>query len=204
MEPCPLCGQTKAMKHPRLLYDHFVCRKCVNRFANRRQLAYLVDIVLINILYVAISVVAGILVYALSPTEEVLNQLISVAHWPAMAITMGAFVARDAVGGRSIGKLLTGVQAFDMQTGRPAGFVASAKRNLPLLIPFAPLLAAINMMKGFRWGDGWAHTKVVWLRYADHPVFHVGGEDELEELQEQLVTLPDEPGDANPYRAARY
>ncbi|MCP3902337.1 MAG: hypothetical protein GY715_01770 [Planctomycetes bacterium] len=44
-------------------------------------------------------------------------------------------------------------------------------RNLPLLIPLAPLFIAFSLLKGKRLGDGWANTRVVWNKYEHHPLF---------------------------------
>jgi hypothetical protein len=41
------------------------------------------------------------------------------------------------------------------------------------MIPFMPLIVAFSLGKGSRIGDGWAHTKVIWKKYASNPVFAV-------------------------------
>jgi uncharacterized RDD family membrane protein YckC len=53
-------------------------------------------------------------------------------HLPVIAPVV-LLMLRDAVGGRSPGKLLTGLRAVDRQTGAPAGVPESILRNVPLL-----------------------------------------------------------------------
>jgi uncharacterized RDD family membrane protein YckC len=60
---------------------------------------------------------------------------------------------------------MLGLQVVDVDSGQGAGFGASFKRNLPLLIPVVPLIVAIQLNGGPRWGDGWANTRVVWKKY---------------------------------------
>jgi hypothetical protein len=68
------------------------------------------------------------------------------------------------------------VQVLDARTGAPIGAGASFKRNLPLLIPIVgQLIILIQMLKGPRLGDGWAHTKVIWKKYAGQPIFRPSG-----------------------------
>jgi hypothetical protein len=43
--PCPLCGQIKRMHKAKPLYGQMVCQKSYYAFANRRQLAFVLDIV---------------------------------------------------------------------------------------------------------------------------------------------------------------
>jgi uncharacterized RDD family membrane protein YckC len=76
-----------------------------------------------------------------------------------------AWLLKDGFHGHSFGKSLLGLQVVDIDTGQGAGFGASFKRNLPMLIPFAPLVAAFQMSRGPRLGDGWANTRVVWKKY---------------------------------------
>ena len=64
-----------------------------------------------------------------------------------------------------------GVRVIDARSGIPTGLKGSVLRNLPLVIPVVPLIVAVTMMKGKRLGDGWARTKVIWTRFADHELF---------------------------------
>ncbi|MDI6785753.1 MAG: hypothetical protein QMD92_03495 [bacterium] len=46
-QTCPLCEKDKHMeKKAKLLYGYLVCKKCYYSFANRRQVAFAVDIIL--------------------------------------------------------------------------------------------------------------------------------------------------------------
>ena len=78
------------------------------------------------------------------------------------------FFCKDSFRGHSPGKWVCGVRVVDRDRGEPIGLAGSFKRNLPLLIP---LVVAFLLQKGHRLGDGWAKSKVVWKRYANHPVF---------------------------------
>ncbi len=132
------------MDDARLLYNHFVCRKCYYAFTNRRQFAYVIDAVVINLLC-----------------------LVPMVNLAVLLLCAG----KDCFAGQSLGKALCGVRVIDRATGKAGGFGMSFKRNLPLYIPFMPLVIGFGLSKGFRLGDGWAHSKVIWNKYKDHPVF---------------------------------
>src|SRR5687767_12227609 len=71
---------------------------------------------------------------------------LSVGYWTANSPLYFAFGAaylllRDAIGGRSIGKLIAGLLVISVETGRPASIAGSAKRNLLLLLPGANVVA---------------------------------------------------------------
>lgn len=89
---------------------------------------------------------------------------------------------RDAIGGRSIGKLLTGLVTFNIRSQKRADFADSIIRNwfltiiiIPphiwmmnlgmVLFSFLALIIAFQILLGFkkRLGDGWAGTQVVEL-----------------------------------------
>lgn len=88
-------------------------------------------------------------------------------------LLLTVFFCKDSFAGRSSGKALLGVRVIDTRTGQPAGVIASFKRNLPLLIPFMPLIVAGRLCSGYRTGDKWARAKVVWNKHAGHPIFDV-------------------------------
>ena len=46
---------------------------------------------------------------------------------------------RDAIGGRSVGKLATGLVVWDDKAGRPGGFMDSVLRNWPLALLMLPI-----------------------------------------------------------------
>jgi uncharacterized RDD family membrane protein YckC len=158
--PCPLCGDDKKMgKKARKVYDWWICRKCSNAMINRRHLAYVLDLLVV---YVGLRAVLGGMFAAAGARD-------AIAFVPILALV--AFLFKDGFGGRSPGKVLTGLKVVDADSGQGAGIGTSFKRNLPLLIPFAPIVAAIQLNNGPRLGDGWANTRVVWLRHAGRGPF---------------------------------
>jgi uncharacterized RDD family membrane protein YckC len=161
--PCPLCGDTSKMgPRARALYDYWICRKCSNGLVNRRQFAWVLDILAVwGIMFVVVFMVAFVLGAARGAGRTDLSGLIAVLPW----VLYGLWPFRDGFGGRSFGKSVMGLQVVDVDTRQGAGFGTSFKRNLPLLIPFAPLVAAFQMSRGPRLGDGWANTRVVWKKH---------------------------------------
>lgn len=158
---CPLCGRTKPMKKAKELYGHKVCKNCRNGFANRRNFAFAVDIILWNVAFFTLAAIVG--GFGSGDTENTL--------W---FLSLSIFGMKDGFGGHSPGKALFGVQTMTKDTGRPAGFGASFKRNLPLVIPLMFLFVSCQLLKGHRTGDGWSKTKVIWKKYKNNPIFAVG------------------------------
>jgi len=85
-----------------------------------------------------------------------------------LALSAGYLLLRDAIGGQSVGKLLVGLIAIDLHSGRPASFVQSVKRNSILLLPGANIVAIflegrtiLIDPQGQRLGDRLAETQVV-------------------------------------------
>jgi len=85
-----------------------------------------------------------------------------------LALSAGYLLLRDAIGGQSVGKLLVGLIAIDLHSGRPASFVESVKRNSILLLPGANIVAIflegrtiLIDPQGQRLGDRLAETQVV-------------------------------------------
>ena len=77
-------------------------------------------------------------------------------------------VLRDAIAGRSVGKFLFGLVVIHLESGRPAGGMASLRRNLLLLLPGANIVAVClesltiaRDPQGQRLGDRLAQTQVV-------------------------------------------
>lgn len=166
-QTCPLCGRSKRMGAARMLYGHPVCPKCYSAFANRRQLAYLLDILGYYLICVMIGIAIG-LVLALTGSDANITNLLS--HVVAISVLFVWF-GKDCLAGQSVGKAICGVQVIDETTGAPGGILSSFKRNLPLLVPFMPLIVAFQLGKGHRTGDRWSNTKVIWKKYSDHPIF---------------------------------
>lgn len=98
---------------------------------------------------------------------------LSLGYWTGnspLYIAIGAayLLLRDAIGGRSIGKLLAGLVVVSLETGRAASVAGSAKRNLLLLLPGANVAAIfleartiVTDPQGQRLGDRLAQTQVV-------------------------------------------
>jgi uncharacterized RDD family membrane protein YckC len=129
---------------------------------NRRQFAWMLDIMALwGIMFVVVFVVAFFVGMLRGSGQADLSGLLAVLPWLLYAL----WLFRDGFGGRSFGKSVMGLQVVDAETGQGAGFGASFKRNLPMLIPFAPLVAAFQMTRGPRLGDGWAQTRVVWTKH---------------------------------------
>jgi uncharacterized RDD family membrane protein YckC len=196
---CPICNETKTMRRTKNLYGYTVCAKCSSRFANRRQFGFVIDLLLLYVLLFAAGIALGVARTVIGTTSE---SGISALSWTVTIACWTIFVAKDGIGGSSPGKWLLGVRAVDVNSLQPIGFGASIKRNLPALIPFVPLVIAVQLIKGNRWGDGWAKTKVIWNQYADNPVFTGQPLVEADEFQPTTAAAPaKETG--NPYQAPR-
>ncbi len=174
---CPLCSR-ELRKPPRCkpLNGVVVCPKCRNGFANRRQLAYIIDAVVWELAAV-VPLYYLELIPSLAPTGFTVPGpgAMGVAEVVLSYAAALTFYFKDGFRGMSPGKALCGVQVVDVETHEPIGFWRSFKRNLCLLVPLAPLIIAVMMMGGPRWGDGWARTKVIWRKYAHKPVFDQRG-----------------------------
>ena len=151
-EKCPLCGSMDAMGwQARLLYEKPVCGRCSRSLWNRRAVAHYIDL----FFYLGIVPVIGISVFSTLGVDWFTSFIL---------VAFSLYLLRD--GPRlSIGKALAGVEVIDTHTNQRAGFVASLKRNLPLFLPFAPIIVAFQMKKGPRLGDGWANTRVILKKY---------------------------------------
>lgn len=179
---CQLCHQRPAWKKP--LYGHPVCKKCYYKFANRRQLAYLVD----SLLFALVSVPLGYLI-GLQLADRVASDLMmELISMPVGLLFNCLFIMKDGFNGQSPGRRLTDVQVLDDASGRPISFGQSFKRNAILLVGVIPvvggfallivvIIIAIQLNRGYRMGDRFAKTRVIWKRYARSPVF--GGDDLL-------------------------
>ncbi len=167
-QDCPLCHVARNSRKFKPLYGTLVCHKCYNGFASKRQLAYFVDALAFQACLYAI----GAAIVTLGPSPQmspgVADTFALVTGWLVFPLI---FFAKDGFVGYSPGKYLFGVRVVDADTRQPIGFVTSFKRNLPLIIPFMALVIAFLLMKGNRLGDGWARSKVIWNKYANHPVF---------------------------------
>ncbi len=69
--------------------------------------------------------------------------------------------ARDAIGGRSLGKRLMGLLTIDTRSGQPIGWLKSIHRNLWLMLPMVCWVVLWQLRKGDRLGDHASRTRVI-------------------------------------------
>lgn len=174
--PCPLCHKRPA--GAKMIYGHPVCKKCFYAFANRRQLGYLIDVILFSIPIRLIT--EGLALFlARSGLDELLSVFLLIAFNGTL---MCLYIMKDGFAGASPGKRLCNILVLDDATMTPIGFGQSFKRNSVLLfglIPFVGglvslviiLIIAMQVAKGYRLGDRFAKTRAIWKKFADLPVF---------------------------------
>jgi uncharacterized RDD family membrane protein YckC len=149
------------------LYDTPVCKKCYYKFANRRQLAFIFDNLFFRLFIILVVVGVGSLSSSSGTIDESVVFLVDVLPYLLLPI----YFLKDGFAGYSLGKLVCGVRVMNNKTGLPGGFGMSFLRNLPIVIPIVPLIIAFQLQKGPRWGDKWSNSKVIWMKYKDHPIF---------------------------------
>ncbi len=162
---CPVCDQTRPAKKFKSLYGYLICDKCYYGFANRRQGAFILDSLIFRLALLPISIGLSVLLAALNINME--SNAVRIADGLLGIVLWVIFLGKDGWFGNSPGKRITGIQVIDETTRGSVSFVQSVKRNLPLVIPFVPVVVACTLSKGKRWGDGWAGTRVIWKKYAD-------------------------------------
>lgn len=162
---CPICRKSRKPKLAKKLFDVPVCKKCLYKFANRRQIAYLVDLALFFFASFLFGTVVGLLFpEAVDNTRS--NPAVDI-FWFVLGWVVFPFffTFKDGVRGRSPGKWITGIHVVDQITRQPISFGQSCKRNLVTIIPIAPLILAFTLSKGRRAGDSWARTEVTWNKF---------------------------------------
>jgi hypothetical protein len=158
---CPLCRDVLRMaQRARPLYGVPICWRCRKEFANRRQVAFVVDVLLCLVVEFFLLTFWS----ALGVADVVLDA-------PGKALLVLFIWFKDGFLGMSPGRALLGLQVVHEPGGGPIGLLASLKRNLLLVIPVLPPLVAFQLYGGPRWGDGWAKTRVIWRTYRDRPPF---------------------------------
>jgi uncharacterized RDD family membrane protein YckC len=165
---CPLCGLDQHMTKSKPLYNTHVCKKCYYKFANRRQLAYVIDNLVFRLALVPLAVLVA---YTGTPSGQPISTNAQLAIDMLPYLVFPLFAMKDGFAGYSLGKLICGVRLINIGTGVPGGFGMSFLRNLPIFVPIVPLIIAYQLQKGRRWGDGWSSSKVIWVKYKDHPIF---------------------------------
>ncbi|MGA2796360.1 MAG: RDD family protein [Thermoguttaceae bacterium] len=164
---CPLCGNSKHMQKPRVLYNHVVCKKCYSGFANRRNLAYILDGICLYLFCFYGAILIYIVMLALGYSQKDLENSETLIGYSLII----AFLFKDCFSGYSLGKLICGVRVYNEKTGKPKGIGGSIMRTLPLFIPVIPIIVACQLPKGYRLGDSWSNTKVICKKYANRPIF---------------------------------
>ena len=164
---CTICSKSEHMEvSVKPLYGLQVCKKCAKGFTNRREGAFLIDIFL---WYMAMTIFG--LIFDL-PQSEGSTLFISLVFWII-------FFLKDGFSGYSLGKAIFGLQTYHEPSGQPAGFLASLKRNVILIVPVIILFLIIDIKNGYRVGDRWAKTKVIWNKHKDKAPFALNTDPEL-------------------------
>jgi uncharacterized RDD family membrane protein YckC len=162
---CDICGR---QEHPWRVFPHYggaACDSCHYSIINRRALAGLIDIGLTCFAAFGVGFLLGLFA-GLNPnsSDRAVQSVEAGAFLIGVAMYACYWLSKDSwFGGRSVGKLVCGLRVVDKATGLPISVAQCVQRNLPLLIPFAPLIAAIQLNggDGSRMGDGWANAKVI-------------------------------------------
>jgi len=149
---CMVCGKERIAKKISYQYGISSCKIHITGLANLRGLAFIIDIIFLSF----ITVVIGEIILGMQ------TQIFSQKY--GYIITMCFFLIRDSFWGRSPGKFICGLVTIDATTKAPITPLASFKRNLPLLIPFMPLVVAFQL-KGTRIGDGWSNARVIRIKH---------------------------------------
>ena len=164
---CPVCERTCAANKARILYGATVCRRCHGSLINRRQLAWIIDVI---VWWLFVGLLTGILEAAFSPmidpnASESAVEVLLLTVYGYLIIPL-FFMLKDGFSGHSPGKWLCGVRVVDWRTREPIGWLQSFKRNLILFIPFAAIIVALHLWRGQRPGDKFAGTCVIVKKYA--------------------------------------
>jgi len=171
-QTCPICNRQRKLTKKRTLYGYPVCKRCRNGFANRRQAAFITDIVAVQLAMWCMAVALALVPVSTMNVWWVGQTCAYITFWIL-------FTCKDGFSGMSPGKWLFGVQVVDAKTREPISFKASAKRNVTLVIPYINwifwLIAVVQMMLGPRIGDGWAKTVVIWRKHTHKPPFDPRG-----------------------------
>jgi uncharacterized RDD family membrane protein YckC len=173
---CPLCRKRPATA--KAIYGHPVCKKCFYAFANRRQLGYLIDALIFVVPAVGYGLLIDALLSSMALTVAAASLLTSALVLPLNVL----FTMKDGFTGRSLGRMATDTIVLDESTQQPIGFGKSFKRNAILLVGVIPIVGniasliviitiAVQVARGYRLGDRFAQTKVIWRKYARLPVF---------------------------------
>ena len=124
-----------------------------------RSGAFLLDALVIALLLI---LPAAVLSWIVIRSGGAMNWIARIWNVTFVLFLIGMLL-RDARGGRSMGKLVMGLE-LRHRTGNPVGLTSSVIRNLPMLIPglnVVELFVALFSHQGRRLGDRAAGTVVV-------------------------------------------
>ncbi len=155
---CTLCGLELGLSES-LMYGQPVCYACSSSFWKRRAIAHVVD----NFVFDFVLPLVLLFVLTRIPALELSFDLL-------FALCLALYIALQLIrgsNGLSPGKRITQLEVIDVRTGKEAGIIPTLKRNVALFVPFAALAAVFQVKKGPRFGDGWAHTRVVFKKYRE-------------------------------------
>src|SRR5260370_39550213 len=130
-DPCPLCGNAKHMKKSKPLYGYQTCKKCYYAFANRRQFAFLIDLLSWRVMMLPVSFAIGVALTLFGVEHSRVIASATLLGWLLLTV----FFCKDSFSGQSPFKALLGVIVIDTRSGQPASVLSSFKRNLQLRIP---------------------------------------------------------------------
>ena len=164
-----VCGACREPCGPgvRRVYGDAWCQACTHGLARRRRIAAVLDYGLYYLVLVGLS--AGIV--AIAKSSGMRYRYAEAVAWWVWLLAFPAFLLKDGFGGRSPGKAIMGLQVVQGNHGVPAGFSTSFRRNLPLLMPFTPIVMFAQLPDGRRLGDDWARTRVKFTRQPDDRQF---------------------------------
>ncbi len=124
-----------------------------------RTAAFLVDTLLFALILILPATLASWIVVVTSTSSTA----VTLVWYGALLVFMLAVLFRDGLRGRSLGKLILGLE-LNTRSGRRCGPLRSAARNLPLLIPGWNLIELYLVLfgsSGLRTGDRMSGTRVV-------------------------------------------
>jgi len=111
---------------------------------------------------------------------------------PYLVLAMVYTLLRDSLNGQSPGKFVLGLAVINVQTGEPARWIDSARRNILFLLPGANIAAVflesrtlLRDPQGQRLGDRFAQTQVV---------EGAGAAELLQDVIDRLLAQTPQPG----------
>jgi uncharacterized RDD family membrane protein YckC len=146
-------------------FDPVVPAEAPSAGQGKRFLNFLIDRVMVMVLFFVLAVVLGVLdalgvVHGAAAVFENVTTLEDILLTAAMSIVYYTFF--EGLFGRSIGKLITGTKVVTL-SGEPLTFGAAFMRSLSRIVPFEPF-SFLGDEGNSGWHDKWTDTRVVDLR----------------------------------------